>query len=150
MQGPHIQYKNETRKRYTLSIALLSNKHITDEPPLSGRPSIKWSVIKVSNNNNRFEDAERLRVGDYLILSIARSLTNVILAGKRDSCRYFTTSLSLNVVVAETSYQMLDVLLFCDPERAYPPSIKITVLTFLVNQKYSEAFWRLYFFENTR
>ena len=61
MQGPHIQYKNETRKRSTLSIALLSNKHITVEPPLSGRPSIKWSVIKVSNNNNRFEDAERLR-----------------------------------------------------------------------------------------
>ena len=60
MQGPHIQYKNETRKRSTLSIALLSNKHITVELPLSGRPSIKWSVIKVSNNNN-FEDAERLR-----------------------------------------------------------------------------------------
>ena len=60
MQGPHVQYKNETRKRSTLSIALLSNKDITDEPPLSGRPSIKWSVIKVSNNNN-FEDAERLR-----------------------------------------------------------------------------------------
>ena len=112
MQGPHVQYKNETRKRSPLSIALLSNENITVEPPLSGRPSIKWSVIKVSNNNN-FEDAERLRVGDYLILSIARSFTNVILAGKRDSCRYFTTSFSLNVVVAETSYQMLD-----DPERA--------------------------------
>ena len=60
MQGPHVQYKNETRKRSPLSIALLSNEHITVEPPLSGRPSIKWSVIKVSNNNN-FEDAERLR-----------------------------------------------------------------------------------------
>ena len=51
-QDPHIQYKSETRKRYTLSIALLSNKHITVEPPLSGLPSINWPVIKIANNNN--------------------------------------------------------------------------------------------------
>ena len=54
------------------------------------------------------------------MLSIARSLTNVILAGKREG-RYSTTSFSLNVVVAETGsagYQILDVLSFCDPERA--------------------------------
>ena len=83
------------------------------------------------------------------MLSIARSLTNVILAGKREG-RYSTTSFSLNVVVAETGYQILDVLSFCDPERALRSIIKITVLTFLVNQKYSEAFWSVYFFENTR
>ena len=39
--------------------------------------------------------------------SIARSLTNVILAGKREGS-YSTTSFSLNVVVAETSCQILD------------------------------------------
>ena len=32
-----------------------------------------------------------------------------------------------NVLVAETSYQMLDVLLFCDRERAKASSLKIIV-----------------------
>ena len=50
------------------------------------------------------------------MLSIARSLANVILAGKREG-RYSTTSFSLNVEVAETGYQILDVLSVCDPER---------------------------------
>ena len=33
-----------------------------------------------------------------------------------------------NVVVTETSYQMLGVLLFFDQERPLPPSLKITAL----------------------
>ena len=44
--------------------------------------------------------------------------------GKRDSFRHsrsFSTSFSENVVVAETSYQLLQVLSFCDRERAKPP-----------------------------
>ena len=36
--------------------------------------------------------------------------------------------------VAETSYQMLEVLSFCDQERVQPPSLKLTVLTFLVKK----------------
>ena len=40
--------------------------------------------------------------------------------------------LAKNVVVAEKSYQML--LSLCDPERAKAPSLKITVLTFLVKK----------------
>ena len=40
-----------------------------------------------------------------------------ILAGKRGSRRHSTTSFSENVEVAETSYQMLEVLSFCDRER---------------------------------
>jgi len=40
------------------------------------------------------------------------------LAGKRDSPSHSTTSFSENVVVAKTRYQMLDVLSFCDRERA--------------------------------
>jgi len=39
-----------------------------------------------------------------------------------------------SVVVAGTSYQMLEVLAFCNLERAEPPSITITVLTFLVKK----------------
>ena len=39
-----------------------------------------------------------------------------------------------NVVVAKTSYQMLEALSFCDCRRACPPSIKRTLLTFLVKK----------------
>ena len=61
------------------------------------------------------------------------------MAGKCDS-RHSTTSSRKNVVEAETSYQMLEVLSFCDRERTEPPSIKLTVLTFLEKTKYNEAF----------
>ena len=52
--------------------------------------------------------------------------------GKRGSRRHSTTSFSENVEVAETRYQMLTVLSFRDRERVQPPSLKVTVLTFLV------------------
>ena len=42
------------------------------------------------------------------------------------------------------SYQMLEVLSFCDRERAQTPSIKITVLTFLVKQ--CNKTFRAYYF----
>ena len=51
------------------------------------------------------------------MLSSARAQTNVILAGKCGSRRQ-STSFSENVVVAETSYQMLEFLSFSDRERA--------------------------------
>ena len=38
------------------------------------------------------------------------------------------------VVVAETSYQMLEILSFSDRERALPPSTEISVLTFMVKK----------------
>ena len=41
---------------------------------------------------------------------------------------------SQRVVVAGTSYQMLEVLAFCNLERAQPRSITKTVLTFLVKK----------------
>ena len=48
---------------------------------------------------------------------------------KSDSRVHSTTRFSENVMEAEISYQMLEVLSFCDRERAQTPSIKITVLT---------------------
>jgi len=63
-----------------------------------------------------------------------RARGSVILGGKRGSGRHSTTSFSESVVVAGTSYQMLEVLAFCNRERAQPPSITITVLTFLVKK----------------
>ena len=56
------------------------------------------------------------------------------MAGKRGSCRHSTTSFSENVVVAETSYQMLEVLAFAIGRGLNPPSITITLLTFLVKK----------------
>ena len=40
-----------------------------------------------------------------------------LVGGKRGSRRHSTTSFSENVKVAETSYQMLEILSFCDGER---------------------------------
>ena len=40
---------------------------------------------------------------------------------------------------------MVEVLSFCDRERALLPSINITVLTFLVKKKENEAFRGVYF-----
>ena len=50
----------------------------------------------------------RLQGGDFLnTKKCARARTSVNLAGKRDSRRHSTTKISENVVVVETSYQML-------------------------------------------
>ena len=72
-------------------------------------------------------------------MSIARARTSVIFARKRDTRRHSTTTSSVNVVVAKTSYLMLEVLSFCD---IFNRDISAN---FLVNQKYSEAFWSAYF-----
>ena len=49
----------------------------------------------------------------------------MILAGKG-------VALVLLRVLAKTRYQILEVLSFCDRESAKPPSLKITVLNFVV------------------
>ena len=61
----------------------------------------------------RFKDEDDYENEIFSILSGARALTNVILAGKCDSRRYSSTSFSENVVVAKTSYQMFGILSFC-------------------------------------
>ena len=58
---------------------------------------------------------------------------------------------SENIVVAETSFQMIEVLSFCNWEMVDLPSIKITVLTFLVKKKNKKNAFRggCFFLENT-
>ena len=56
------------------------------------------------------------------------------LRGKRSSCRQSTTSFSENVVVAKTSYQMLEILSFSDRGRAQSPSTGIRRLTLVVKK----------------
>ena len=80
----------------------------------------------------RFYDEYDNEYKVFSILRSARAWTSVILAGKSVSRRHSTTSFSEKVVVAETSYQMLEVLSFCDQLRVQPPSLKVTVLTLLV------------------
>ena len=69
---------------------------------------------------------------------------------QRGSRRHSTTSFSENVEVAETGYQMFEVLSFCDQERVQTPSLKATVLTFLVKNGKMKLFPRSLYFENTR
>ena len=64
------------------------------------------------------------------------------MAGKHGSRRQSTASFSESVEATGTSYQMLEVLAFCNRERAHDqlPSVTITVLTFLVKKEYNEEF----------
>ena len=71
---------------------------------------------------------------EWSILSSARARTHVILAGKSDSRRHSSTSFSVDVVVAKTSYQMLGILSFSDREKALPPSKEMSMLTFVVKK----------------
>ena len=56
---------------------------------------------------------------------------------------------SENIVVAETSFQMIEVLSFCNWEMVDLPSIKIAVLTFLVKKKKTLSGVAVFFLENT-
>ena len=93
---------------------------------------------------------EQLRAQDFLIAKYSsrvnqrhfwreKAVAVVILL------RVFEDNFEENFELVETSYQMSEVLSFCDQERASTPTITITVLTFLVNRKSSEAFQGVYF-----
>ena len=65
-----------------------------------------WILVK--KRTLRFFDEDDHEYKIFSILSIAQAWTSVILAGKRDHRRHSTTSFSEEVVVAGTSYQMLE------------------------------------------
>ena len=80
---------------------------------------LSWgTMFHLKLESFRFSDKYDYVYEFFSILSSARARTSVILAGKRGSRRYSTTSLSENVEMAETSYQMLEVLSFFDREGA--------------------------------
>ena len=74
----------------------------------------------------------RLRVRDFPNTKQRSCVNQRHFAGKRDSRPRSTTSFSENVVVAETSYRILEDYSFCNRQRAKPSSIKITALIFQV------------------
>ena len=93
-----------------------------------------WKSFVQSLESFRFLDENDYEYEIFSMLSSARAWGSVILVGKRGSRRHSTTSFNESVVAAGTSYQMLEVLAFWNRERAQPPSITITVLTFLVKK----------------
>ena len=66
----------------------------------------------------RFYDENDYEYEIFSIVISAHAYRSVTLAGKRGSRRHSTTSFSEGVVAAGTSYQMLEVLAFCNRERA--------------------------------
>ena len=102
-------------------------KALTFKTRLSAKPSLFKLFLFIESF--RFWDENEI----FSVLSTARAWTNVILAGESDNRRDSTTSSDENVVVAETSYQIIEVSSsFCDRERAKPFPIKITALIFPV------------------
>ena len=73
------------------------------------------------NSSDKTERTLIHSLSDVVVAASSLDLKVLILAGKCDCRRHFTTGFSVfseNVLVAETSYQMLEVLSFCDRERA--------------------------------
>ena len=71
-----------------------------------------FNLFHIVKESFRFYDENDYECEIFSIVSSARASGSVILAGKRDSRRHSTTSFSESVVVAGTSYQMIEVLSF--------------------------------------
>ena len=91
-------------------------------------------ILLEKKESLRFEDKGDYEGEFFPILSSAHARTNVILAGEFGSRRQSTTSFSEKVLVAKTSYQMIEILLFSGRERALSLSMKISVPTFVVKK----------------
>ena len=100
---------------HTLFIVSTNRKWTTSDLVAQGEEA---TLHPVWLENLRFEENNNYEYKIFTILSIAGAWTGTILAGKHDSHGHCATKFSMNVVVAETSYQMLEVLSFCDRERA--------------------------------
>ena len=85
---------------------------------MSARLSLRFLPHATAHAQSFFSPAHDYKYEIFSILTSARGLTIVILAGKCGSYRNSTTRFSENVVVAKTSYQMLEILSFCDGESA--------------------------------
>ena len=84
---------------------------------LIGTQGHGWPVKK-ANRDLKILRRKRLRVRDFLNTEYCLRVNQRHFGGKTCSRRHSTTSFSGNVVVAETSYQILQVLSFCNRERA--------------------------------
>ena len=101
---PHTLFIVSTNRKWTTSDLVAQGEEATLHP--------------VWLESLRFEENNNYEYKIFLILSIAGTWTGAILAGKHDSHGHSGTKFRMNVVVVEMSYQMLEVLSFCDLERA--------------------------------
>ena len=107
MDWQNAQYtvKNERVFLYAVTMLIFQIKRVIS--------SEKWfnyvvTFFENAKNLGRSDDDKR-----------RKKEVGLILTGKRDSRRrHYTTNFSENVLVAETSYQMLEVLPFCERETA--------------------------------
>ena len=107
-----------------------------------------WILVK--KRTLRFFDEDDYEYKIFSILSIAQAWTSVILAGKRDRRRHSTTSFSEEVVVAGTSYQMLESFsILLSGEGLTSCSIN-NPANFFGEKNYNEAFRGVYFCLRTR
>ena len=74
-------------------------------------------VVKMELETFRFWDEYENQYEIFSIISSVHAWTNAILAGKLGNRRHSTTRFSEIVEVGKTSYQMLEVLSFCNRER---------------------------------
>ena len=96
----------------------LSDEKYTTPP---GLQTALWATFASHSKTESFRFYMNEYDDEYEILSMlssVRAWNSVILAGKRGSRRRSPSSFSVNIVVAETSYQMLEILSCCYRERA--------------------------------
>ena len=96
---------------------LFLNLDIVPRNSILGRFAYIWQSMWVGTIAIKTERTQIHFSNGVLVAVASLDLKVPILAGKRGSCRHFTTSVSENVEVAETRYQMLEVLSCCDRER---------------------------------
>ena len=98
--------------------ALMTERKVKIEVLIGAKTSTE-SESHLSERLDSKTSTTASRVRDFLSpKQYARTRTSVILAGKRGSRRHSTTSFRANVVVEKTTYQMLEVLSFCDQQSA--------------------------------
>ena len=103
--------------RYQIFIAKFLFSFKDDLPESFNQATAQWCKVhfRLTSVAQKRCCLSSLKRRSTKIRRSARAGTSGILAGKRDSCSHPTTTFSGNVVVVETSYQMLEVLSFCYP-----------------------------------
>ena len=135
---PHTLFIVSTNRKWTTSDLVAQGEEATLHPV--------WLL-----ETFRFEEDNNYEYKIFAILSIAGAWTGVILAGKRDSHGHSATKFIMNVVVAETSYQMLEVLSFFLIGRCLTSFNKDNSANFSGESKVLWSFLEcILFFENTQ
>ena len=112
---PINQLQENDRQKLIRSLTKTRTTHSRPQSPsFLGHVVGKRGRLQIKPSGSGDENEDDYENEIFSILSSARAWTCVVLAGKRDSRCQSTTSFSVNVLVTETGYQVLEVLWFCD------------------------------------